>query len=729
MAAHRHKLDCNAKNAVLYMQNAAVNRGIRIVEQPVFAYAILKSCREYLERFFGSEHINDAALAIAKMMPESTGEAICIDEIKYDKTISRYVVEMEQGELNGVASVLLDLAEHNDSISEIFVQCDITSAHLERAAKYEAGGGRSRGVEANFHAGKRPAATPKTHSHGAATEDKLAEFCVDLTERAKTGEIGEVFCRDAEIARVVISLLHKIKCNPMLVGEPGVGKTAIVEGLAARIASGEVPERLRGTKVLSLDISSVVSGTTLRGEFEGRMKSLMNELTKERDTILFIDEIHMIVGAGDSSGPMDAGNILKSYLARGEIRCIGATTHGDYNRYLKKDGALTRRFQRIVVNEVDLDQTREIMSRLRPSFEGFHGVLVPEEAIDKIIFLTRRHISDRFFPDKAIDCLDESCARAAVMGQDVDVALVERAVSDLAGVPVSVIRRKDIDRVEDLRKKLHDRILGNSEAIDAFCDALSSACSSVASGNRPLCTLAFYGPKGVGKKSCVRIAAETLYGNQAVVEINGSEYTESHSVSKILGSPPGYVGFSEESYLFREVRRRPYSVILIYGVSLMHHAVREQFMKIVRHGKIKDSQGTEVDFRSSVIVFAEDVSMPHKVQFVKDDGDNLSEALEASNLAGIFSSTDLKIGFRPVTHDMMRAIVDLEVGELTGILEENGKILKVRKTLVDRLFKDCGGISPSEARRKIRRELEMLLAKVSRDKDEIVLDVALLKVS
>jgi len=703
----KRKVDCHTKNAVMYMINAAFSRGMINIKLSFFVYSIFKSSREYLEKFFDQQSISSALSSMIQLIDDGDeNEVSTLFDIRYDESIGKLISAVESAELHGVASILLRVIESDDEISQVLLEdSQMMISDIERAARHESGIGKGSGKRRKS---SNVPQLPRMPQHPGQKNFELSDYCTDLTERAKEGKIDGVFCRDVEISKVIVSLLRKIKCNPLLIGEPGVGKTAIVEGLALQIVSGKVPERLQGNTILALNMSALVGGTTLRGEFEERVKNLMVEIANRPKVILFVDEVHMIMGAGDHNGAMDASNILKPYLARGEIKCIGATTFWDYNKHMKNDGALVRRFQRVNVSEPTKDQTSEIIRNLKTTFEDYHNIHIRDDAISRIVDLADKHICDRYFPDKAIDCLDEVCARAVILDQEVNSALIEESISDIAGIPLSVIRTRPVDRIDSIRASLFDSIVGNDKALESICDLILSSSSALGKGERPLCSMVLHGPNGIGKKSSIRIAAELMYGPGNVLEINGSDFTEPHSVSKIVGSPPGYVGYSEESNLFSSVRRKPHTFILISQYRLMHPATREQFVRILKEGSINDTQGNAVDFRSSTIVFSEDTTSVSTVGFSHSTEDF---QLEKTLWSNIVEETDATISFAPVKgKDLMREISEIEIEAFEQACQDMGKIVKVSTHLSDDLFERFSSFSPSELRRKIRRELERLVS-------------------
>jgi len=503
----------------------------------------------------------------------------------------------------------------------------------------------------------------RTHQSGAIRQ--LEGFGVDLTELAAKGELDPIIGREEEIDRIMQILVRRKKNNPVLIGEPGVGKTAIVEGLAQKIVTGEVPEPLRNKTIFSLDIASIVAGTKYRGEFEKRMKKLIQVVTKDRNIILFIDEIHTIVGAGSAEGAVDAANILKPALARGEIKCIGATTPDEYRKYIEKDGALERRFQKIYVKEPTEEETLEILEGLRLRYENHHRVRYTDEAIKAAVSLSKRYITDHFLPDKAIDLIDEAGARArlkvftipaelkflkmrldsirsekelAVKNQNyekaaalkeeekqlereyrkqyqewkinVDSRIVTVTAEDIAevvsswtGIPLMKLEETESEKLLKLEEALHQRIVGQDDAIVSVARAIRRARAGIKDPKRPIGVFLFLGPTGVGKTELAKALAEHLFGNEnALIRFDMSEYMERFAMSRLIGAPPGYVGYDEGGSLTEKIRRRPFSVILFDEIEKAHPDIFNLLLQIMDEGRLTDSQGREVDFRNTIII-------------------------------------------------------------------------------------------------------------------------------
>ena len=515
----------------------------------------------------------------------------------------------------------------------------------------------------------------RTPAAGSAKEDgkgskTLAEFTRDLTADARTGKLDPVIGREKEIARVIQILSRRTKNNPVLIGEPGVGKTAIAEGLAQRIVAADVPEDLLDKRVLSLDLSGMVAGTKYRGEFEERIKNTINEVKKAGNVILFIDELHTIVGAGSAEGAVDAANILKPALSRGEIRVIGATTLNEYRKYIEKDAALERRFQPITVGEPSPEATLEILKGLRDKYEAHHHLTITDGALEAAVRLSRRYINDRFLPDKAIDLMDEAASQVrmaaesaspdlkdleekiaalhrekeeAVTAQDFEKAAqlrdiekdyqeqveierdkwhkqmsanrgtvteddIAKVVAGWTGIPVTRLTEDESQRLLQLEKVLHERVVGQDEAVAAVAKAIRRSRVGLKDPKRPIGSFLFLGPTGVGKTELCKTLAEAMFGDEnAMIRIDMSEYMEKHTVSRLVGSPPGYVGHEEGGQLTEKVRRKPYSVVLFDEIEKAHPDVWNILLQILEDGIVTDSQGRRVDFKNTIIVMTSNV--------------------------------------------------------------------------------------------------------------------------
>ena len=566
--------------------------------------------------------------------------------------------------------------------------------------------------------------TPHTVTSGAAAPNKeskksgktLEEFTRDLTEAARQGKLDPVIGRDKEIQRVIQILSRRTKNNPVLIGEPGVGKTAIAEGLAQRIASADVPEELN-KKLLSLDLSGMVAGTKYRGEFEERIKNTLDEVKKDGNVILFIDELHTIVGAGSAEGAVDAANIIKPALGRGEIRVIGATTLNEYRKYIEKDAALERRFQPVTVGEPSAEDTVAILKGLRDKYEAHHKLTITDEALDAAVSLSRRYINDRFLPDKAIDLMDEAASQVrmkaesaspdlksleekiaalrrekseAIAAQDYEKAAqlrdieknytdqveIERdnwrkklsqnrgtvtaedianVVAGWTGIPVTRLTEDESMRLLKLEETLHQRVVGQDEAVAAVAKAIRRGRVGLKDPKRPIGSFLFLGPTGVGKTELCKTLAEAMFGDEnAMIRIDMSEYMERHTVSRLVGSPPGYVGHEEGGQLTEKVRRKPYSVVLFDEIEKAHEDVWNILLQILEDGIVTDSQGRRVDFKNTVIVMtsnvgAKNITAAENAPLGFDGSEKEKEADEAARFARIREAVmaELKRTFKP----------------------------------------------------------------------------------
>jgi ATP-dependent Clp protease ATP-binding subunit ClpC len=438
----------------------------------------------------------------------------------------------------------------------------------------------------------------------------LGQYSRDLTEAARKNELDPVIGRDDEVERVVSILARRSKNNPVLIGEPGVGKTAIVEGLAQRIARGNVPQALRDKRVLALSLGPLVAGTKYRGEFEGRVKKILDEVKRAgRDIILFIDELHTLVGAGAAEGSLDLSSMIKPELARGELQCIGATTFDEYRKHVESDAALERRFQPVHVDEPTIEQTVAILKGLRAKYATHHGVEIDDDALEAAASLAARYIADRYLPDKAIDVMDEAAAGAAMRGaKRVDVELVAAVVSRWTGIPQGTITDAQRAGLLALEAQLTTRVVGQDAAVRAVSEAIRRARAGLKDPRKPVGGFLFVGPSGVGKTELARALAHALFGtDDALVRLDLSEYTESHTMSRLLGAPPGYQGHEEAGQLTEPVRRRPYSVVLFDEIEKAHADVAAILLQILDDGRVTDAKGRTIDFRHAIVVLTSNV--------------------------------------------------------------------------------------------------------------------------
>ena len=620
----------------------------------------------------------------------------------------------------------------------------------------------------------------------------LAEFARDLTAMARMGQLDPVIGRDTEITRAVQILSRRTKNNPVLIGEPGVGKTAVAEGLAQKIAAAEVPDELMDKRLLSLDLSAMVAGTKYRGEFEERVKALLDEVRREGNVILFLDELHTIVGAGSAEGAVDAANILKPALGRGELRVVGATTLAEYRRYIEKDAALERRFQPITVGEPTEEQALAILRALRPRYESHHRLKISDEALAAAVTLSRRYITGRFLPDKAVDLMDEAASRVrmgtrpdspelrameakaaeaerdraaavaeqnyerAAMLRDVEHSCREQAeqerealrraqrekqrtvgeedvaavVSAWSGVPVTRLTEDEGERLLRLEDTLHARVVGQDEAVREVARALRRARAGLRDPKRPVGSFLFLGPTGVGKTELCRALADAVFGDEeALVRMDMSEYMERHTVSRLVGAPPGYVGYDEGGQLTEKVRRRPWSVVLFDEIEKAHEDVWNLLLQILEDGVLTDAQGRRVDFRNTVLVMTSNVgakaitSSAAKLGFAQaEDGDGgfarvketVMAELRATFKPEFLNRIDSTVVFRRLSRADVSAIARRMLEATVQRAAALGVTLTVEDAAVERIadegFDPLYGARP--LRRVIRAEVEDAVAEL-----------------
>ena len=535
----------------------------------------------------------------------------------------------------------------------------------------------------------------------------LDKYGRDLTAQARNGELDPVVGRQAEIERVVQILSRRKKNNPILIGEPGVGKSAIVEGLALRIESGEAAT-LAGKRIVSLDIASMVAGTTYRGQFEERMKSVINELHKHPEIILFVDEIHTIMGAGNAQGSLDAANILKPALARGEVQCIGATTITEYRKSIEKDGALERRFQKVMVQPTSAEETYAVLTRISEVYGAFHHVQYTEEALHACVKLTDRYITDRFFPDKAIDAMDEAGAWKGIQAKkqegdetmvkvtEADVAFV---VSRMSGVPVQRVAQAEGEQLRQMSEVIKQRVIGQDKAIDTIVKAIQRSRMGLRNPNKPIGTFFLLGPTGVGKTHLAQCLAEEMFGNRdAIVRFDMSEYIEKHTVSLLVGAPPGYVAHEEGGKLTEAVRRKPYSIVLFDEIEKAHADIFNILLQVMDEGRLTDRQGRVVDFRNTIIIMTSNVGTRQLNEFGAGIGFNadeidekqseymLTKALNRTFPPEFINRLDNVVVFHPLNDEALAQILTLELHPLKLRLEAMGYKLQLTKKTTEQLL-------------------------------------------
>ena len=609
---------------------------------------------------------------------------------------------------------------------------------------------------------------------GTGKGSVLEQFCTDLNALAEDGKLDPVVGREEEMQRLMQILSRRTKNNPCMVGEPGVGKTAIIEGIAQRIAKEAVPEKMRDKRIFSLDLAALIAGSKYRGEFEERMKRLVGEVRAAGNIILFLDEIHTVVGAGGAEGAMDASNILKPSLARGEIQLIGATTITEYRKYIEKDAALERRFQPVMVEEPSKEETIRILEGIRGKYEVHHRIEISQEAIRAAVMLSDRYISDRFLPDKAIDVLDEACSKAALRGykmpeqiedleqiigelnQELEDAIKERnmekaallaadknqineklkrakarrerqqqklrialtegdiadVVSEWTRIPVQRLAQSETERLKKLEATLHKRVIGQEDAVSAVARAVKRGRVGLKDPSRPVGSFLFLGPTGVGKTELAKALAESLFDDEKnMVRIDMSEYMEKYSVSRLIGAPPGYVGYDEGGQLTEAVRRKPYSVVLFDEVEKAHPDVFNVLLQVLDDGRITDSQGRTVDFKNTILIMTSNIGSSYLLEGIDDNGNIRPEneelvmnELKAHFRPEFLNRLDEIIMFRPLTRENITGIVDLLVKDVNRRLADRDLHIELTRAAKQHIVD--GGYDPMYGARPLKRYLQ-----------------------
>ncbi len=550
----------------------------------------------------------------------------------------------------------------------------------------------------------------------------IEEYGFDLTKAAEEGKLDPLVGREEEIRRVIQILGRRKKNNPILVGDPGVGKSAIVEGIAIKIANGEVPPVLDGKRLISLDIASVVAGTKYRGDFEKRLKAIIAEISKRTDIILFIDEFHTIVGAGSGSGSLDAANILKPALARGEIQCIGATTLDEFTKIVEKDGALDRRFQKIMVEATDITHTISILQSLKTNYEKFHHVEYTDQAIEACVKMTERYLPERCLPDKAIDAMDEAGSmvrlRSPKKTGKVTEEEVASVISDMTGIPSGKVAESESNRLLNMQKILQKRIIGQDEAIDLVVKAIQRNRAGIKDPNRPIGTFMFFGPTGVGKTQLAKSLAEYLFDSEEnIIRLDMSEYMEKFTVSRLIGAPPGYVGFEDGGQLSERVRRKPYSVVLLDEIEKAHPDLFNLLLQIMDEGRLTDNNGRTVNFKNTILIMTSNVGSREVEEYGNGVGFNTSRKNVEGNRKAVvekaikrafppefINRVDEQIFFNTLTKEDISEIIDIELGDLKARVKESGYSISISPSA--KRFVAEAGYNPDYGARPLKRAIQ-----------------------
>jgi ATP-dependent Clp protease ATP-binding subunit ClpA len=623
-----------------------------------------------------------------------------------------------------------------------------------------------------LHENNPPPPPPKKEEPKKKKNKFLDTYCTNLTDKASSGKLDNIIGREKEISRVIQILSRRQKNNPCLIGEPGVGKTAIAEGIAQKIASGDVPSRLQNKKLYLLDMTAIVAGTQYRGQFESRMKGLIDEIRADGNVILFADEVHNLIGAGDAEGSMNAANILKPALSRGEVQMIGATTFKEYRKYIEKDSALERRFQPVIVTEPNISETEQVLIGIKKYYEEYHRVKITDTILHLCAVFSERYINDRFLPDKAIDLLDESCACAAIRSPELaefdklkkseaemekeiaaeqenpypdyeriankknTLMVLQEKIADLSddaesiyvtqadiskvielwtGIPSSKVLESEFVKLQNLDTALKSKIIGQDEAVDLVVRSVKRSRVQLSKRRRPA-SFIFVGPTGVGKTELVKVLASEMFDdNDPLIRIDMTEFMEKHTVSRLIGSPPGYVGYDDAGQLTEKVRRKPYSVILFDEIEKAHPDVMNILLQIMDEGKIKDAQGRNVSFENTIIAMTSNAGSTDKstgVGFNKTEGDITKDkamtALKKFLRPEFIGRVDEIVVFKPLSVDDFKAIAILMLHEMKDPLKEKGIELKVSDEAVSTIAeKSHGGkYGARDIRKYIRENIE-----------------------
>ncbi len=770
-----------AKKVLVYAQDEATRFNHNYIGTEHLLLGLLREGDGIAAKVLGNLGVELNKVRSAVEFIIGRGERMVVGDINLTPRAKR-VIELAVEEARrlghnyiGTEHLLLGLVREGEGIAagvleSLGVNLDKVRAQVVQVVSHGA-------METQQRSGKKASKTPLMDQMG-----------VDLTAAARRDELDPVIGRVEEIERVIQILSRRTKNNPALVGDPGVGKTAIVEGLAQRIVSGDVPESLKGRRLLTLDIGSLVAGTKYRGEFEERLKKVIEELKASDDTMIFIDELHTLVGAGAAEGAVDAANILKPALARGELQAIGATTADEYRKYIEKDAALERRFQPVKVGEPTIEETIDILRGVRERYEDHHKVKIPDESIKLAAEMAGRYVTDRFLPDKAIDVIDEASAKVKIRAgstpqelreliaeieeivsqKDIEIAesdfetadelrAQERAsraraeqletdwaearrdvtpevtvddilsvVSVWTGIPVSRIAEEESQRLLQMEEELHKTVVSQNEAIETLAKAVRRARAGLKDPKRPIGSFIFLGPTGVGKTLLARALAEFMFGSQdSLIRIDMSEYMERHSVSRLVGAPPGYVGYEDAGQLTEAVRRRPYSVILLDEIEKAHPDVFNILLQLMEDGRLTDTHGRTVDFRNTIVIMtsnigAQLIKRSSGIGFVVSDGGEIAEEDEYKRMAGkvtgelkkafrpeFLNRIDATVVFRALTRKDIHKIVDLELDLVRERLAEHEIELEITEDAMDLLAEK--GYDPDFGARPLRRAIQDLL--------------------
>tara|TARA_B100001123_G_C15329386_1_gene1030719 strand:+ start:1611 stop:4067 length:2457 start_codon:yes stop_codon:yes gene_type:complete len=769
-----------AKKVLVYAQDEATRFNHNYIGTEHLLLGLLREGDGIAAKVLGNLHVELNKVRSAVEFIIGRGERMVVGDINLTPRAKR-VIELSVEEARrlghnyiGTEHLLLGLLREGEGIAAGVLES--LGVNLEKV--------RAQVVQLVSHEDNKQS----TSRNKAGQTPLVDSLGIDLTLAAQNSELDPVVGRDAEIERLIQILSRRTKNNPALVGEPGVGKTAIVEGLAQRIHSGDVPEGLTNKRLLTLDIGSLVAGTKYRGEFEERLKKVISEIKNSKECVLFIDELHTLVGAGAAEGAVDAANILKPALARGELQCIGATTSDEYRKHIERDAALERRFQPIKVKEATIEESTEILMGVRPRYEEHHQVEITDEAISAAAELAGRYVTDRFLPDKAIDVIDEASARVKIRSgstpkhmrdimQEIETAVsqkdsaiseseferadqfralerelranfeeleaewsqkrksnkpkvieedVAQVVSVWTGIPVSRIAEEESKRLLQMEKELHKTVISQGEAIETLAKAVRRARAGLKDPRRPIGSFIFMGPTGVGKTLLARALAEFMFGSQdSLIRIDMSEYMERHTVSRLVGAPPGYIGYDDAGQLTEAVRRRPYSVVLLDEVEKAHPDVFNVLLQLMEDGRLTDAHGRTVDFRNTILIMTSNIGAKlikreSSIGFAPTEDDNSAENDRYSDMKNkvlgelkkafrpeFLNRIDASIVFRALTKKEIDQIVDIELDHLRARLSEHQLELQVSDAAISLVAEK--GYDPDFGARPLRRVIQDLI--------------------
>ncbi len=766
-----------AKKAILYAQEEARNMGHNYIGTEHLLLGVLRDEDGVPYQVLSTMGIDVDVIRNAVKQLIGVGGGVTYYELPFTARAKRVLeLAMSEAQMMGYGYVdsehlLLGLLRENDGIAAQILSdlgADLNTVRKE--------------VYKMLHEEKKGGGRTKAPGKGKGKTPLLEKFGIDLTALAYQNRLDPVIGRDKEIKRVIQILSRRTKNNPVLVGDPGVGKTAVVEGLAQRIAEGNVPELLKNKRIIQLNLANLVAGTKYRGEFEERMRLILKEIMESKDVIIFIDEVHTVIGAGAADGAIDASNILKPSLARGDFQIIGATTLDEYRRYIEKDAALERRFQPIMVDEPSIEDSILMLKGLRDKYEAHHGVRITDEAIEAAVRLSARYISDRFLPDKAVDLIDEAAARvklettfepdevrelekeleqltkekeAAVNRQEFEKAAtlrdrerelkaeIERlkqdwtskknkeepcvteddvaaVVSEWVGIPVTRLKEEEVERLKHMEEILHERVIGQDEAISAVARAIRRSRSGIRDPKKPIGSFLFLGPTGVGKTELARTLADFLFGDEtAMIRLDMSEYMEKHTVSRLIGAPPGYVGYQRGGQLTEAVRKKPYSVVLFDEIEKAHPDVFNVLLQIMDDGRLTDGKGRTVDFKNTVIIMTSNVGAEYiksqiRVGFgvgsdvsYEDMKDMIMDEVKKTFRPEFLNRLDDIIIFRPLTEEDVKKIIDIMLKRVNERVKEQGISIEVDDGVKDLIVKE--GFDPVYGARPLQRAIQRLI--------------------